>query len=78
MEALVGTDPPLIQQAWHRIQGWYKAAVDHAPPPDRITIERITTDRVALYSNVPPPGENIPVAIQPLLVDASVPEEGEI
>ena len=33
VEALVGADPPLIQEAWHRIQGWYKAVVDCAPPP---------------------------------------------
>ena len=35
VEALVGADPPLIQEAWHRIQGWYKAVVDRAPPPAR-------------------------------------------
>ena len=33
VEVLVGADLPLIQKAWHRIKGWYKAAVDHAPPP---------------------------------------------
>ena len=33
VEALVKADPPLIQEAWYRIQGWYKAAVDHALPP---------------------------------------------
>ena len=33
VEALVGADPPLIQKAWHRIQGWYKAGVDRALPP---------------------------------------------
>ena len=33
VEALVGADPILIQEAWHRIQGGYKAAVDCAPPP---------------------------------------------
>ena len=75
---LVRTDPPLIQEAWHRIQGWYKAAVDRAPPPARDTIERITAERVALYSHVPPPGDNIPVAIKPFMVEDSVPEEGEI
>ena len=32
VEALVGADPPLIQEAWHRIQGGYKAVVDRAPP----------------------------------------------
>ena len=34
VEALVGGEnPPLIQESWHRIKGWYKAAVDRAPPP---------------------------------------------
>ena len=78
MEALVGADPPLIQEAWHRIHGWYKAAVDPAPPPSRVTLERITAERVALYSHVPPPGEKNPMAIKPFMVNDLVPEEGEI
>ena len=78
VEALLGSDPPLIQEAWHRIQGWYKAAVDRAPPPARVMLERITAERVALYSRVPPPGDNIPVAIKPFKVDDLVLEEGEI
>ena len=28
VEALVGADPPLIQETWHCIKGWYKAAFD--------------------------------------------------
>ena len=78
VEALVGVDPPLIQEAWPRIQGWYKDVLDCAPPPARFMLERITAERVALYSYVPPPGGNIPVNTQPFLVDYSVPEEGEI
>ena len=62
----------------HRIQGGYKAAVDRDPPPARVTLERITVERVALYSYVPPPGDKIPVTIQPFLVDDLVSEEGEI
>ena len=76
MEALVGAEPPLIQEACKMIQGWYKAAVERAPPPARATLERITAERVALYSYVPLPGENIPVTIQPFLVDDLVTEEG--
>ena len=76
VEALVGEDPPLIQEAWHRIQGWYKAAVDCAPLPARVTLERFTAERVALYRNVPPPVDNTPVAIKPFVVKDSVPEEG--
>ena len=50
VEALMKADPPLIQEAWYRIQGWYKAAVDRAPPPARVTLKRITAERFALYS----------------------------
>ena len=48
VEALVKADPPPIQEAWYRIKGWYKAAVDQAPPPARDTLKRITAERVAL------------------------------
>ena len=78
VEALVGVDPPLIQNSWYRIQGWYKVVVDRAPLPARVTIEQITAERVALYSRVPSPGDNIPVAIEPFEVEDSVMEEGGI
>ena len=78
VEALVGVDPPLIQEAWHRIKGWYKAAFDRAPPSARVMLERITEDRVALYSYVPPPGENILIYIRPFPVDDSFPEKDKI
>ena len=61
VEDLVKADPPLIQEAWYRIQGWYKAVVDHAPPPARATLKRITAERVALYIRVPPPGDSTQV-----------------
>ena len=54
VEALVGADPPRIQEAFYRIQGWYKAVSKRAPPPARVTLERITAERVALYSRVSP------------------------
>ena len=76
VEALVGAEPPLIQEVWHRIQGCYKAAVNPALPSARVTLKQITAERVALYSYVPPLGENIPVNIKPFLVDDSVTEEG--
>ena len=33
--------------------------VDRATPLTKITFERITSEEVALYCQVPPPGENI-------------------
>ena len=78
VEALLGGDPPNAKEAWIRLQGWYKAAVNRAPLPARATLERITAERVDLYSYVPSPGENIPVTITPSDVDDSVTKEEDI
>ena len=78
VEALVKAEPPLIQEAWYRIQGCYKAAVDHAAPPARFTLKWITAEIVALYSWVPPPGYSISMEIDPFDVEVRAPDEGEI
>ena len=49
-----------------------------APPPARDTLERITAERVDLYSYVSSPGEDIPVTVAPAEVDDSVPTEDKI
>ena len=72
-------DPALIQEAWHRLQGWYKAAVDHPPPPDRATLKRVTAERAKLYSRVPPPpGRHHPSHHRPFVVEDGVPTEAEV
>ena len=78
MEKLLGLDPPQHREAWHRLKGWYRAVVYSAPPPTWVNLERITTERVDLYSYVPPPGANIPIFVEPFLVDDSVPTEDKI
>ena len=59
-------------------KGWYRSAVDCAPPPARVTLEWITAERMDLYHHVPPPGENIPVSVEPFQVEYSVPTKDEI
>ena len=56
MERLLTRDPPLPHELWRRMRGWYRAAVDHALPFARVTLERITAERVELYCAAPPPG----------------------
>ena len=73
METLLGEEPPNQREEWRRLKGWYKAAVNRAPPPARATLERITAERVDLYSYVPSLGENILVTVIPAQVDTSVP-----
>ena len=48
------------------------------PPPPRVTIKRMTADRVALYHPVPPPGRSIPVEVNPFPVEYSILEEADI
>ena len=74
----MGSDPPFHREAWQRINGWYKAAVDLSLPPARVTLERITAERTELYSYVPPPGTNIPMSVDLFPVDYSVPTEDDI
>ena len=78
VETLLGEDPPNPKEAWRRLKGWYKAAVNRAPPPARATLERITAERVDLYIYVSSPGENILVNVTPVEVDDSVPMEDKI
>ena len=68
VETLLWEDPPKPKEAWRRLKGWYKAAVNRAPPPAQATLERITAERVDLYIYVPYLGENIPVTVTPILV----------
>ena len=60
------------------MKGWYKSAVNRSPPPARAMLERITAERVDLYSYIPSPGENIPVTVTLADVDDSVPMEDDI
>ena len=73
-------DPTLIREAWHRLQGWYKAKVDRPPPPARATLKRVTAERTKLYIRVPPPppGDTIPVTIELFAVEDGVPSEAEV
>ena len=46
VETLLGEDPPNPKEAWRRLKGCYKSAVNRALPPDQATLERITAERV--------------------------------
>ena len=42
------------------MSGWYRAEVDHALPPARVTLERITEERMKFSRTLPPPGGEHP------------------
>ena len=72
VENMLQEDPPNAREAWQRMKGWYRAAATRGPPPARATLERITAEQTELYRRVPPPGENIPVNVEPTNIDDSV------
>ena len=52
--------------------------MDRALPHAQAPLKRITAERVAFYSQVPPPGDSISVDIEPFAVEDGVPDEGQI
>ena len=64
--------PPLIREAWISMWRWYKDAVDRPPPPSRVAITTMTTERIKLYWHIPPPGERMPVGDLTFLVDNTI------
>ena len=51
--------------------------MDHAPPPNQVTFERITAERKELYCPVLPLGETVPVSVPPSPIDDSITTEEE-
>ena len=72
------TPGPLHKEEWHQMKRWYKAVVDCVPPSARINLKWITAERIVLYHQVPPPGEKIPISVEPLKVEDLVHTEDKI
>ena len=73
VDSLLVSNLPLIKEAWIRMRGWYKAAVNRPPPPARVDLATMTKEREELYWQVLLSGDPIPVGELPLLVDYGIP-----
>ena len=60
------------------MKGLYKVVTGRAFPPARLTIKRITAERVALHHHIPPSWEKIPIYVDPLPMDDLVNMEDDI
>ena len=67
-----------MQEAWRLLKGWYRVAEDRAPKPCYKAMAKQTSKRAELYARVQPPGEPIPINIQPFDIDDLVPKESKI
>ena len=75
IESLLMFDPHIAKEALISMLGCYQEVADRPPPPARIIIAQMTSERVELY---PPPGCSIPIVTLTIHVDDYVPEEEDI
>jgi hypothetical protein len=68
----------LLEEAWRELKGWYRIAEDKAPKPCYESLQKQTQERIDLYARVAPPGQSIPINVEPTPVDDSVPDDAEI
>lgn len=64
--------------AWGKIKGWYSTAEDRPPKPCFDSMEKQTTEREELHRKVSPPGDPIPINVEPKEVVDDRPEDEEL
>ena len=66
------------QGAWDRAKAWYQQADGSHPKPSREDLTTVTAERVDLYAHRQPPGEPIPILVQPFPIPDGPPSADEI
>jgi hypothetical protein len=67
-----------VQEAFHHLKGWYRAASDMQAKPCRQTMERKTLERVDLYAQRVSPGDPLPINVAPTEINDNVSSDGEL
>ena len=67
-----------LAEAWACLKGCYAAVGDRPPKPCNDTMITQTSKRVELYRKVPPPGDPIPINVEPKDVEDACPGDVEL
>jgi len=67
-----------LKEAWRVVQRYTRVAEERGPTPCFDSMVKQTQERKELYAKVPPPGDPIPINVEPSPVRDEVPEEPEI
>ena len=67
-----------LKEAWCGLKGWYSAVEEKAPKPCYLSMEKQTKERVELYEKIEPPGDPIPINIDPFEINDAIPTESEV
>ena len=76
IEGLVSTND--VKGAWAALRGWYRSASDRPPKPSREDLASVTSEYSNLYTRVDPPGDPIPIVVEPFEIRDDVPNSDEI
>jgi hypothetical protein len=66
------------KEAWRCLKGWYQAASERAPAASHVSLAVQTGKCVVLYGKVPPPGENVPIHVDKVVIPDSAPSDQEL
>ena len=72
------TDGGDLKEAWHQLEGWYRAAKERAPKPCYETMDVQTKEQKELYKEHELPGELIPINVTLYKVEDEVPSDNQI
>jgi hypothetical protein len=67
-----------VQESCHHLKGWYRAALETTTRPCPQTMVKQTAEHIDLYRQRNPPGDPLPINIDPIPVDDGTPSNGEI
>ncbi len=66
------------KEAWQCLKGWYRAASERAPAASHALLATQTANRAALYGQVPPPREPLPIHVDKVAIPDGVPSKQEL
>ncbi len=66
------------KEAWRSLKGWHKAATDHAPKANKMSLAAQTAKLVALYGRVASKGDPIPIHVNKADIPDDIPSDGEL
>ena len=57
------------REAWRIAKAWYRTSEDRTPKPCFESLETQTVERETLYGRIPPPGDLIPINVDPYQIE---------
>jgi hypothetical protein len=67
-----------VQEAFHHLKGWYRAATETQAKPCYQTMERQTLERVDIHARRESLGDRLPINVTPVEINDDIPPDGKL